>query len=123
MNERLVLLASLYLTVAVALLHTSLAQTTLLQVTYSVNEMPERVSLECFDSAGIIRDGARYTFRDPEGSVENSVVAPGRSYELTIHPTNESLITCTLNNVESELVKVVGMSNNYIIIINHDHRG
>ena len=115
MNERLVLLASLYLTVAVALLHTSLAQTTLLQVTYSVNEMPERVSLECFDSAGIIRDGARYTFRDPEGREDDrSVDVAGRSYEFTNHPTNESLITCTLNDVESEPVRVVGKSTSYM---------
>ena len=58
---------------------------------------------------------------DPEGKVEDSVDAAGRirSYEFTIYPTNESLITCTLNNVKSEPVRVVGI----IIIINHDHRG
>ena len=114
MNERLVLLASLYLTVAVALLHTSLAQTTSLRVIYIINNnnmLGEQVSLECFDSAGIIRDGARYTFMDPEGREESSFVAAGRSYEVTINPTNESLITCTLNNVESKPVRVVGTSS------------
>ena len=109
MNERLVLLASLYLAVAVALLHTSLAQTTLLQVTYNFNDMPEVVSLECL-SDGIIRPGARYTFMDPEGREEDrSVDVEGHGYEFTNLPTNESLITCTFNNVESEPVRVVGI--------------
>ena len=112
MNERVVLLASVYLTVAVALLHTSLAQTKLLQVTYNFNEMPEIVSLECL-SNGIIRPGARYTFMDPEGREEDhSVVVAGRSYEFRNHPTNEWLITCTLEDVESEPVRVVGKSSN-----------
>ena len=76
--------------------------------------------MECLDSNGLLRAGARYTFMDPEGRVENSVDVEGRSYEFTIHPTNESLITCTIDDVESEPVSVVGISNNYI---NHDHRG
>ena len=62
--------------------------------------------------AMIIRDEATYTFMDPEGRVENSVVAAGSSYEFTIDTTNESLITCTIDNVESEPVKVVGTSSN-----------
>ena len=98
--------ATRYLIIAVAL-------QTLLQVTYNFNGMPELILLECL-SDGVIQVGATYTFMDPEGRVENSVVAAGRSYEVTIHPANESLITCTLNNVESERVRVVGTSSNYI---------
>ena len=74
--------------------------------------MPELVSLECL-SGDIIRAGARYTFMDPEGRVENSVDTAGRSYEFTNHPTNESLIICTIDNVESEPVKVAGTSSRY----------
>ena len=109
MNVKIIILIATRYLIAVALLHTSHGQTTLLQVIYNFNGMPELVSLECFDSAGIIRVGATYTFMDPDGRVENSVNAPGRSYEFTNHPTNESLITCTLNNVESEPVRVVGI--------------
>ena len=111
MNVKITLTATRYLIIAVALLHTSHGQTTLLQVTYNFNNMPELVSLECL-SDDIFRAGARYTFMDPERRVENSIVAAGRSYEFTIHPTNESLITCTIDNVESEPVKVVGTSSN-----------
>ena len=120
MNERVVLLASVYLTVAVALLHTSLAQIPSLQVTYDFGGMLERVSLECRNSNGLLQRGARYTFRDPEGREDDFSVdaaADSTSYEFTNHPTNESLITCTINNVESERVKVVGTSNSYIMII------
>ena len=123
MNERLVLLASLYLTVAVALLHTSLAQTTL-QVTYNFNNMPELVSLECLTSSdGAIEHGATYTFMDPDRMEESYSVTVAEgviSYEFTNNPTNESLITCTIDNVESEPVRVVGTSSSFI---NHDHRG
>ena len=112
MNVKITLTTTRYFIIAVALLHTSLGQTTLLQATYNFNNMPEIVSLECL-SNGIIRPGARYTFRDPEGREEDrSVVAAGRSYEFTNHPTNESLITCTIENVESEPVRVVGTSSN-----------
>ena len=111
-----------YLIIAVALLHTSLGQTPVLQVTYNFGGKPEIVSMECLDN-GLLRAGARYTFMDPEGRVENSVDVEGRSYEFTIHPTNESLITCTIDDVDSEPVRVVGTSSNYIIIINLDHRG
>ena len=113
MNVKITLTTSRYLIIAVALLHTSLGQTPLLQVTYNFNNMPEKVSLECLDGDGIIRTGAaRYTFMDPEGRVENVVHPAGRSYEFTIHPANESLITCTIENVESEPVKVVGTLSN-----------
>ena len=115
MNERVVLLASLYLTVAVALLHTSLAQKPLLQVTYNFRDMPERVSLECINSNNLLERGATYTFVDPEGRENDRSVdaaAGSTSYEFTNHPTNESLITCTINNVESEPVRVVGTSSN-----------
>ena len=82
-------------------------------MTYNFGGKPERVSMECLDSNGLLRAGARYTFMDAEGRVENSVDTAGRSYEFTIHPTNESLITCTIDNVESEPVKVVGTSSRY----------
>ena len=110
MNVKITLTTTRYFIIAVALLHTSLGQTTLLQVAYNFNNMPEKVSLEC-GVDGILRSGATYTFRDPDGRVENIVDAAGRSYEFTIHPTNESLITCMFNNVESEPVRVVGTSS------------
>ena len=109
MNVKITPTATRYLIIAVALLHTSLAQTSILQVTYNYNGMPELVSLECLSGTGVILDGARYTFMDPDGVEKNcSVVAAGRSYEFTNHPTYESLITCTIDNVESERVKVAG---------------
>jgi hypothetical protein len=98
------------LMIAVALLHSSLGQ--FLQVTH-IEDMPGKVLLECLDD-GVIQSGATYTFKDPEGRVESSVVAEGTSYEATILRTNESLVTCTLENmpgVESQPVKVVGTSS------------
>ena len=119
MNVKIIILIATRYLIAVALLHTSLAQTPVLQVTYNFGGMPERVSLECINPLNhLFERGATYTFRDPEGREENSVVATGFSYEFTNHPTNESLITCTLDDVESEPVRVVGS-----YIINYDHRG
>jgi hypothetical protein len=100
------------LMIAVALLHSSLGQ--FLQVSH-IEDMPGKVLLECLDESGIIQSGATYTFKDPEGRVESSAVAEGTSYEATILRTNESLVTCTLENmpgVESQPVKVVGTSSN-----------
>ena len=102
------LTATRYLIIAAALLHTSHGQTPLLQVTYNFGGMPEIISLECL-YGGILQRGATYTFRDPEGrEKDRSVVSAGRtSYELTVYPTNESLITCMIADVgESESVKV-----------------
>ena len=81
--------------------------------------MPELVSLECLTSSdGVIEGGATYTFMDPDGVEEKSVtVAAGvYSYEFTNYPTNESLITCTIDTVESEPVRVIGTSSSYIIL-------
>ena len=73
--------------------------------------MPELVSLECLDH-NVTQAGATYTFMDPQWREENrSVDAEGRSYEFTNYPTNESLITCTIGNVESKPVRVVGTSS------------
>ena len=114
MNLKIILTTSRYLIIAVALLHTSLAQTSVLQVTYNFNDsMPELVSLECLAiDHNVTQAGATYTFMDPQWREENrSVYAEGRSYEFTNYPTNESLITCTIGNVESKPVRVVGTSS------------
>ena len=101
--------------IAVALLHTSLGETPLLQVTYSFNGMDDQVSLECRERpSGILRSGATYTFKNPgTGGIEYSDMAVGQSYIFTIHPSNESLVTCTLDGSgESDPVKVAGTSSN-----------
>ena len=108
--------------IAVAVLHASLGATPQLQVTYSFNGMDDQVSLECRERpSNLIRSGATFTFKEPgTEKIENSVVAEGRSsYEFTIHPNNESLVTCTLgcDSGESDPVMVAGIdiyySNNY----------
>ena len=103
--------ATRYLMIVVAVLHASLGETPQLQVTYSVDDMDDRVSLECHErSSGILRSGATYTFKEPgTWSTEYSVVAVGQSYTFKIHPSNESLVTCTLDSGESDLVMVAGM--------------
>ena len=119
--------ATRHLMIAVAVLHASLGETPLLQVTYSFNGMDDKVSLECRERpSGILRSGATYTFKEPGTErIEYSDVAVGQSYTFTIHPNNESLVTCTLaGSGESDPVKVPGTSsnqyhNNYS---NHDHR-
>ena len=100
-----------YLMTAVALLHTSLGATPQLLVTYSLNGMDDQVSLECRERpSGILRSGATYTFKEPgTRRIENSVVAVGsQSYTFTIHPSNESLVTCMLESGESDPVMVAG---------------
>ena len=78
--------------------------------------MDNRNSLECGDNTtNTVVSGATFTFSQPgTGKVENTIVAePGiNSYPFTIHPSNESLVTCTLNSVVSDPVGVAGM---YII--------
>ena len=100
-----------HLMIAVAVLHASLGETPQLQVTYSSNGMDDKVSLECRERpSGLFRSGATYTFKEPgTGRTENSVVAVGQSYTFTIHPSNESLVTCTLESGESDPVKVAGI--------------
>ena len=114
MNEKLVLVAIRYLMIGVALLHTSLGETPQLQVTYSFNGMDDRVSLECRERpSNILRSGAIYRFKEPgTEEEESSAVAVGQSYTFTIHPSNESLVTCTLDSGESDPVKVAGTSSN-----------
>ena len=109
------LTATRYLMIAVAMLHTTLGVTPQLLVSYSTNGMDDKVSLECRDQpSGLIMSGATFTFKEPgtERMEENDVsVQPvGSSYTFTIHPDNESLITCTIESRESDPVKVVGKS-------------
>ena len=101
-----------HLMIAVAVLHASLGETPQLQVTYSSNGMDDKVSLGCRERpSGLLRSGATYTFKEPgTGRTENSVVAVGsQSYTFTINPSNESLVTCTLDSGESDPVKVAGI--------------
>ena len=112
MNERLVV-SYLLIGVALSLLHTSLGTTPQLQVTYSPNSRDDEVQLECRDqSTGLIVSGATFTFKEPGTErMEDSVQAVGSSYTFTIHPDNESLVTCTIESRESDPVKVAGKSN------------
>ena len=106
------LVATRYLIIAVAVLHASLGATPQLLVTYSFNGMDDKVSLECRERpSGILQSGATYTFKEPgTGNREDSVVAVGQSYTFTIHPSNESLVTCTLCDFgESDPVMVAGI--------------
>ena len=108
MNGGLVLTC---LMIVVALLHTSLGATPQLRVTYSLNGMDDQVSLECRERpSGLLRSGATYTFKEPgTGRTEYSDVAIGsQSYTFTIHPSNESLVTCMLDSGESDPVMVAG---------------
>jgi hypothetical protein len=111
MNERLVLVAIFNLTVTVALLHSSLGQP-FLQVSHNLDVAGE-VLLECLDAeSGLAQSRATYTFKDPEGGAESRFAEDNR-YVATILRTNESLVTCTLENMpgESQPVKVVGTSS------------
>ena len=87
------LTATRYLMIAVTVLHASLGATPLLQVTYSVDGMDDRVLLECRERpSGILRCGATYTFKEPgTGTTEHSFMAIGQSYTFKIHLSNESL--------------------------------
>ena len=106
------LAATRYLMIAVAMLHTSLGARPQLQVSYRANGMDDRVSLECCDQpSGIIATDAIFTFK--KRRMEDSdvpVQAEGSSYTFTIHPDNESLVTCTTESGESDPIKVVGKS-------------
>ena len=98
------------LLIVVALRHTSLGAIPQLLVTYSLNGMDDRVSLECRERpSGLLRSGATYTFKEPgTGRTEYRDVAVGQSYIFTIHPSNESLVTCMLESGESDPVMVAG---------------
>ena len=76
-------------------------------MTYSIDGI---MYAECLERpSNIIRSGATFTFKEPRTEAEeHSVVAVGRqSYAFTIHPNNESLVTCALpDSGESDSVKV-----------------
>ena len=104
MNERVVLVA---LAIAVALLHTSLGAKPTLRVVYRVNDIDNKNELECL-VGGFVRSGAIFTFKEPgTEAVEDSVM----ERRFTIHPSNESLVTCTIDSEESDPVRVAGMCN------------
>ena len=50
-------------------------------------------------------------FRDPAmEQLEYNVIAEGTSYQFTIKPNNESLVSCTIDNFEeSDQIMVAGM--------------
>ena len=109
------LMATRYLIlIAVAMLHPSLGMTPQLLVTYTPNGRDDEVQLECRDQwSGLLMivSGATFTFKEPGTErIEHSDVAVGSSYTFTIHPDNESLVTCTIDCRESDPVKVVGKS-------------
>ena len=107
MNERVVLVAIRYLAIAVALLHTSLGAKPTLRVVYSLDDVDNKNELECIVD-GFIRAGAIFTFKEPgTEAVEDSVM----ERHFTIHPNNESLVTCTIDSEESVPVRVAGMCN------------
>ena len=77
MNGRLVLKGVTYPLIAVALLHTSLGKTPLLQVTYSIGDS---IFAECLERPShLIQSGATFMFKEPRTEAEElSVVAVGR---------------------------------------------
>ena len=110
MNERVVLVAVRYLAIAVALLHTSLGAKPTLRVVYGFDAVDNKNELECL-VGGFVRSGAIFTFKDPgteAAAVEADSVMERR---FTIHPSNESLVTCTIDSEESDPVMVAGMCN------------
>ena len=108
MNERVVLVAIRYLAIAVALLHTSLGAKPTLRVVYRVDGIDNKNELECL-VGGFVRSGAIFTFKEPgTEAVEADNVMERR---FTIHPSNESLVTCTIDSEESNPVRVAGMCN------------
>ena len=112
MNRRLVLIVVTYPLIAVGL------QTPLLLATYSTDDIIFTECLEC--PSRIIRSGATFMFKEPRTEAEErSVVAVGRQrYTFTIHPSNESPVTCMLaDSGELDSVKVAGMPPS-----NHNHR-
>ena len=109
MNERVVLVAIRYLVIAVALLHTSLGAKPTLRVVYRVDGIDNKIELECLGGSFIVQSGATFTFKDPETEVVEVDNIMERRF--TIHPNNESLVTCTIDSEESDPVMVAGMCN------------
>ena len=81
------------------------------QVTYRLNDVDNENELECYNDGGFIQHGATFTFRNPRSPEQDyrRVIAIGRSYDFTIHPSNESLVSCTIDFQESNRVMVAGM--------------
>ena len=117
MNERVVLVAIRYLAIAVALLHTSLGAKPTLRVVYRVNDIDNKNELECL-VGGFVRSGAIFTFKEPgTETVEDSIM----ERRFTIHPSNESLVTCTIDSEESDPVRVAGMCNK-LVCYHYSHK-
>ena len=112
-NGKVVLVAVRSLMIAVALLHAGRGARPRLQVIYGLNEVDNKNSLECYNGENFIQSGATYTFRDPVTELEDTVVAEGTSYTFTIQPSNESLVSCTIDSEESDRVMVAGMQSSH----------
>ena len=108
MNEGVVLVAIRYLAIAVALLHTSLGAKPTLRVVYGVDGIDNKNELECL-VGGFVRSRAIFTFKDPRTEAVEVDSVMERCF--TIHPSNESLVTCTIDSEESDPVMVAGMCN------------
>ena len=108
MNERVVLVAVRYLAIAVALLHTSLGANPTLRVVYRLDDIDNKNELECIVGY-FVRSGARFTFKEPGTEVVEADSVMERRF--TIYPSNESLVTCTIDSEESDPVRVAGMCN------------
>ena len=106
-----------YLTIAVALLHTSLGAKPTLRVVYRVDGIDNKIELECLVGDFVVQSRAIFTFKEPgTEAVEDNVM----ERRFTIHPTNESLVTCTIDSEESDPVMVAGMYNK--INYHHSHK-
>ena len=121
MNGKVLLVVVRYLVIAVALLHASRGARPRLQVIYSLDDVDNKNELECYDGNTLIQSGASFTFRDPDRPEQmgETFVAERSSYRFTIQPSNESLVSCRVDDSpdseESDRVTVVGMQ----IIIYH----
>ena len=123
MNGKVLLVVVRYLMIAVALLHASysLGARPRLLVTYSLNDVDNKNELECYDGSTLIQSGATFTFRDPDSpeQMRKTFVAERSSYRFTIQSSNESLVSCRVDDSpgseESDTVMVAGMQ----IIIYH----
>ena len=104
-------LAVRYLVIVVALSHASLGVRPRLTVIYGLNGVDNINELECIDTDNFRRSRATYTFRDPATEqLEYNVTAEGTSYQFTIQPNNESLVSCTIDDFkESDQIMVAGM--------------
>ena len=111
----LVVVRYYYLVIVVALLHASRGQRPRLQVIYRLNDVDNENELECYDGSTLIQSGARFTFRDPDmpEQMGETFVAERSSYPFTIQPSNESLVSCRVDDSpdseESDRVMVAGM--------------